>query len=196
MRYRILYSLVLLLCLTSCLQVKDFGEYWDRGVLDPALEGGWVNTQRGKSSLRFVWRNDKTYRMEYKTRAGEQVMEAVRTLQVTPDSHMLMIKSKDGDAGGVLGPYVVQDGFLVRFDIINAPAETFPEPGDRSANARAVRQKYKARMELEEILDIPGVAISRDRITIEVLTPEVMERLRAISSRPEFWVQSNAYTGE
>jgi hypothetical protein len=32
---------VALLLLSSCTDVSDFGAYWDKGVVDPALEGTW-----------------------------------------------------------------------------------------------------------------------------------------------------------
>ena len=30
------------LALTSCVFVNDFGTYWDKGFVDPALEGSWI----------------------------------------------------------------------------------------------------------------------------------------------------------
>src|SRR5262249_19498575 len=38
---RQLLPVVALFVLTSCTEVKDFGEYWPRGVVDPALGGTW-----------------------------------------------------------------------------------------------------------------------------------------------------------
>jgi hypothetical protein len=31
------------LAMVSCIPVDDFGTYWDKGVVDPALEGTWKN---------------------------------------------------------------------------------------------------------------------------------------------------------
>ena len=38
---RHLLPLVAFLVLSSCTPVEDFGAYWDKGVVDPALEGRW-----------------------------------------------------------------------------------------------------------------------------------------------------------
>jgi len=41
-RHSVLVAYVLLLC--ACTSVEDFGAYWDKGFVDPALNGSWKKT--------------------------------------------------------------------------------------------------------------------------------------------------------
>src|SRR5262245_30884617 len=38
---RFVLSLVALLAFSACTPVEDFGVYWDKGLVDPALAGSW-----------------------------------------------------------------------------------------------------------------------------------------------------------
>src|SRR5258706_10008229 len=38
---RLWLCLVVILALSSCTTVEDFGLYWNKGFIDPALEGSW-----------------------------------------------------------------------------------------------------------------------------------------------------------
>lgn len=39
--YRLLSVWLLTACLMSCIPVEDFGPYWEQGIVDPGLKGGW-----------------------------------------------------------------------------------------------------------------------------------------------------------
>src|SRR3977135_513896 len=65
--------LVAVLVLSSCTPVDDFGVYWDKGFVDPALEGSWKkigqpgaenpNTRPGPDLWRFT-RNGSSYSLQ------------------------------------------------------------------------------------------------------------------------------------
>ncbi len=42
-----LFATILLLSLSACFLVKDLGVYWDKGYIDPKLQGTWVDITSG-----------------------------------------------------------------------------------------------------------------------------------------------------
>tara|TARA_B100001989_G_C24542035_1_gene468223 strand:+ start:1831 stop:2451 length:621 start_codon:yes stop_codon:yes gene_type:complete len=52
MTYKTLILLPTLLLLSACFIIEDFGGYWEKGVIDPALEGYWGD--EGKECFGFI----------------------------------------------------------------------------------------------------------------------------------------------
>lgn len=101
---RVILAVLTTLLVSSCTTVESFGAYWDKGILDPALEGTWKkvglpgeNTKSipGPDTLRFT-RDGTAYRLQalnpidpaasLDVRAQQQAdndsRSAVRTLRV------------------------------------------------------------------------------------------------------------------
>jgi len=71
-------------CLIGCINVNDFGVYWNKGVVDPALEGYWLS-EHGECN-HYV-KHDDHYEI---TQDGS----IVKTLPMD-GATFLMIKSRD-----------------------------------------------------------------------------------------------------
>ncbi len=71
-------------CLIGCINVNDFGKYWGKGVIDPALEGYWLS-EHGECS-QYVKKGD-----HYEIVQDGSI---VKTLSMD-SATFLMIKSMD-----------------------------------------------------------------------------------------------------
>jgi hypothetical protein len=116
------------LVLTSCTPVEDFGRYWDKGFVDPALEGSWkkmglpgqeMNGIPGPDVWRFT-KDDSSYLqyginpidlaeppdvIEQKKAVNAQPLSA-RTLRI--GKHLFLMQRAPGGKG---------EGMIVRYDI-------------------------------------------------------------------------------
>ena len=70
----------LLTFVAGCVIVEDFGTYWDQGIVDPALEGSWQDSN-GKC-MQYIKSNDH-YTME-----NENL--TIRTLPLKNSTYMMM----------------------------------------------------------------------------------------------------------
>ena len=135
MRKRVL-PVVALLFLSSCIEVKDFGAYWDKGFLDPALAGSWkmigipgqaLDDTPGADMLRFT-KEGAFYSLQYinpvdRTLAADVVAQrekdneaswAVRTLKI--GSHLyFMRRPKEGKPDGNLERYEMKGDVLQEY---------------------------------------------------------------------------------
>ena len=118
-------SLIAACALWSCTSVGDFGAYWDKGTLDPALEGTWHKvpqaTQDGSSGrLSFAtWRftrNGSSYTAHASDAIGgasadgdsDKVRDlAARTLRIGT-GRFLMLRNPVGDATGLFVRYDIR----------------------------------------------------------------------------------------
>lgn len=169
MRPRTALFLSVFLLLAGCITVKNFGAYWAKGTLDPALAGTWNSTRaaNGGSSVTFSAEDDNVYRMHF-TNGGED--KFVRSLKVA-DSTYLMTKQKPDDEGGTLIAYVIQGEDLAFF----AP------------------NRDKQKDFLQRYPNIP-FTITKTTFTIQELTDENMKWLTKISTQPEWWIQIQRFT--
>ena len=57
-----LFCLAVLSAIKGCIPVEDFGEYWEKGTIDPVLEGHWkqleVEFRSEENYLSFVKSGD------------------------------------------------------------------------------------------------------------------------------------------
>jgi len=120
--------LAAVLVLTSCTPVEDFGPYWDKGFVDPALAGSWkklvrpreeIDAALGPDVLRFV-RDDSSY-LEYgidpiDLTKPPEVIEQQKAVNLQPMSartlrisrHLFLMQRAPGGKG---------EGCIVRYDI-------------------------------------------------------------------------------
>lgn len=88
--------------LASCIFVKDIGAYWEKGVIDPALAGYWVNADESHDCSSFVLAG-KSYRVIDNGKKDESLY---RTLQLG-DNKFLMVR--DPNNKYLLIKYTVSD---------------------------------------------------------------------------------------
>ncbi len=168
MRQRPALFVCLLLLLTACITVKNYGGFWDTAKLDPALEGEWKSTRATGNGANVTFTpDDRNYRMQFSTRPDYQL---VRTLTVG-ESTYLMTKRNESDEGGTLMPYVIQGQTLALF----AP------------------NRDKQKDFLKRYPNIP-FKITKTSFTIEELNPETMKWLVQISSEPEWWISMQEFS--
>lgn len=159
------FILAVLLLVAGCLKIGDFGIYWDKGFIDPALEGQWQNARPNGSSVTFTNEGD-LYHMEFSTDPDKQF---ARTLKVN-ESNFLMTKKKLEENSGNLIPYVIEGGNLVLFAANKDKQIEF-------------NKRYP---------DIP-FAVTRTGISIDQLNDETMKWLEQITSEPEWWIDIQSY---
>jgi hypothetical protein len=134
------------LLVASCTSVENFGAYWDKGVVDPALEGSWkkvglpgknIDSIPGADTLRFI-RNGAAYSMQAlnpidtaasrDVRAQQQAdndrQTAMRTLRVGT-ALLMMVRSPTGEGPGIITRYAIHGTTLQEYWIENSRAVAF-----------------------------------------------------------------------
>jgi hypothetical protein len=106
------------LVMASCIRVDDFGKYWDKGVVDPALEGTWKNIRLPRSdikpdALRFT-RTGFSYSMYAVYSEGDVPARSARTLRVGK-RRFLMDRSREGSNDDYLWAYEIRGRTLSEY---------------------------------------------------------------------------------
>ncbi len=159
--------LACLFLLNSCINVKDFGEYWNAGIVDDALVGHWEHTVRRKAPIEITKGKDGLLKLEYKTQ--DKIYNQVKTLYINGTT-FLMMKEKPKDKGGILWAYVLQDDYLAFF----------------------IPDKERRREKLSGFSS-PGIDVDTNVPTIAVLNDESMKVMEKIVAIPNLWVEYNKY---
>jgi hypothetical protein len=185
---------VVILFLSSCIEVKDFGAYWDKGFLDPALAGSWkkigipgqaLDDTPGADTLRFT-KEGLIYSLQYinpvdKTLAVDVVAQmekdnesswAVRTLKI--GNHVyFMRRPKEGKPDGNLERYEIKGDILQEY--MN---------GDSAIDL--VTTKYPTAKNIKK-------NIGEGRyLVVQTFDDEVFQILSEISD-PSYWYLVNQY---
>ena len=128
------------LVLSSCTPVEDFGAYWDKGFLDPALEGSWqkigipgepIDSIPGADQLLFVkngvsysWQSinpiDSTLsddQAERRKKDNDARLD-LRTLKIG-SSVFIMSRGPAGTKTGILERYEIQGDLLLEYSLDN-----------------------------------------------------------------------------
>ena len=181
-----------MLALCSCIPVSDFGAFWDKGTVDPALVGKWDEIpgkdapppeagKENKSSIEITSDNG-AYKIdsldEEERKKADYAPMAARTL--TAGSYaFLMVKEgtdKDGDMirykieGDVFREYTLNDGQM----------------------AALLKQKYPGAKNIGKP-ECKEEKCLFDGLRIEVLDDEVYKILSEIPDTPEFWTAEDKY---
>jgi hypothetical protein len=158
---RVTLAVLAAVTLASCTTVDDFGAYWDKGIVDPALEGSWkkvglpgepINSIPSPDTLRFT-RDGSAYaaqalnpidpaasadaRAQQQADNGRQM--AVRTLRAGT-ARLMMVRSPGGDGPGLIMRYDVQGDTLREYWIENGHALAWlaiKHPGARNIRHNA-----------------------------------------------------------
>ena len=189
--------LLAVLVLTSCTPVEDFGPYWDKGFVDPALEGSWKKTGLpgqeidgipGADVLRFT-KDDSSYRQydinptndtrltaeEIEQRKADNAQPiSVRTLRIGKHQ-FLMRREPGGERKGCLVRYEIRRDTLDEYWIENGIAIDFLL--SKHPTAKNIRKNVA----------------EGDYVVIGTFDDEVFRVLSEIADKPEYWILECQY---
>lgn len=185
-----LIRVVVLVLLSSCTTVEDFGPYWDAGYLDPALEGSWkkigipgrpVNSTPGPEQLLFR-REGESYSVQVTNPIDTTLPEEVAARQEKDNAAMFpgrtlrigqrvffMVRGDLGQLNGFLQPYEIKGDVLQEYIL----------HGDRAIDL--LEKKYPA---------AKNIAPNRGEgryIVIKTFDDEVFRILAEMSADPAYW---------
>jgi hypothetical protein len=188
--------LVAVLALSSCTEVADFGLYWDKGFLDPALEGTWKklglpgadrDSIPGADQWRFT-RSGASYAVQSinpvdanaepdvveQQKAENEHRTSARTLRI--GKHLfLMEREKDGSGDGVIVRYDIRRGTLQEYWIDNGAAVDFLKA--RHPTAKNIKRNVG----------------EGEYVVIGQFDDEVFQVLSEIADNPAYWFISCQY---
>lgn len=156
---RLSWLLVTVSCLLllGCIYVKDFGVYWDKGIIDPDLKGNWYQ-KKERDCVHFATDGDRLLFIN-SNRPGD----SVRTLMVG-DARFLMI---NGD----------HDKYLVRYKI----------DGDSWIPYTLNSAKRDEFVHIYATPNIVVDGTSYTTVTINKLDAPTFALLEKISADPDYW---------
>lgn len=98
------------LVLTSCIDVDDFGGFWEKGVLDPALEGVWaVNDPNGmpdpNGEKLTITKNGNVYNILMPQKGGAD-MKSMTARSIGWQKYAYLLVKNESGKGGVIMRYV------------------------------------------------------------------------------------------
>jgi len=187
--------LVAVFVLSSCTNVEDFGKYWDKGVIDPALEGSWKKqglpgqdphdipgpdlwrfTKDGSmysvKAIQPIDPNEAPDVIEQQKAANEETMSA-RTLRI--GKHMFLMQVAPGERKGMIERYEVQRGTLQEYYMNNAVVLEFlkaQHPTARNIKKNVAEGAY---------------------VVIDTFDDEVFQVLSEIADNPAYWLLNCRY---
>jgi hypothetical protein len=188
--------LVAVLVLSSCTPVEDFGSYWDKGFVDPALEGSWKKFGRPGEDPKHIpspdlWRftrNGSSYSLQginpidqtaapdviEDQKASNKARMSARTLRI--GKHLFLIQRDPGDQGkGSIERYDVQRGTLQEYWIDNGAAVEFLKA--KHPTAKNIKKN-----------DGEG-----EFVVINTFDEEVFQVLSEIADNPAYWFLNCRY---
>jgi hypothetical protein len=193
---RHLLPMVALLLLASCTAVEDFGAYWGKGAVDPALEGTWKKIGRpgtkpestaGSDQLVFV-KDGQSYLMQAinpieqglpdevarQRKEDNDARFTVRTLRIGNHSYF-MVRGTDGKPNGVIERYEITGDVLREYFLENEVFVDFLQPKHASAK------------------NIQGSKAQGHSVVIHTFDDEVFRILSEISDDTAYWYLEGQY---
>ena len=189
--------LVAVFVLSSCTPVEDFGIYWDKGFVDPALEGSWKKLGRpgeknpndipGPDLWRFT-RNGSSYSLQginpidqtaapdviEQQKAVNEARMTARTLRI--GKHLFLIQREPGGEGmGSIERYDVQRGTLQEYWMDNGAAVEF------------LKAKHPTAKNIKKNVG------EGEFVVIDRFDDEVFQVLSEIADNPAYWFLSRRY---
>jgi len=183
------------LAMVSCIPVDDFGTYWDKGIVDPALEGTWKNIglpgstpqeRLGARELRFT-RTGSFYSVNMvgiDPSMAPEVLERVRrrnaragiarTLRLGK-RRLLMERSREAPYDGILTSYEIRGRTLSEYWFLGVEAVEFLEtkhPGAKNIHKNDGEGEF---------------------VVIDTFDDEVFRILSEIADDSMYWVLTARY---
>jgi hypothetical protein len=188
--------LVAVFGLSSCTSVQDFGLYWDKGFLDPALEGSWKKlgrpgedpnhipapdpwrfTRDGSSySLQGINPVDETAKPDVieQQKADNEGRMSARTLRI--GKHLFLMQRDPGGQGmSSIERYDVERGVLQEYWISNGVAVEF------------LKAKHPTAKNIKRNVG------EGEYVVIETFDDEVFQVLSEIADNPAYWFLNCQY---
>ena len=183
------------LAMVSCIPVDDFGTYWDKGVVDPALDGTWKNIglpgsspeeRLGARELRFT-RTGSFYSMNMvgiDPSMAPEVLERVRRRNARAGSARTLrlgkrklLMKRNGEA-----PY---DGVITSYEIRGRTLSEYWFQGDAAVEALEARHPGAKNIHKN---DGEG-----DFVVIGTFDDEVFRILSEIADDSDYWILTARY---
>jgi len=190
---RVCLTICAALAISSCTPVDDFGLYWDKGFVDPALAGSWKRVRPAREDQfpcpnlwRFT-RSGTNYLLQSinpidQTAGPQDVAEQnadneralnVRTLRI--GKSLFLMQSDPGDQGkGAIVRYEMRRGVLNEYWIDNGPSIDFVQ--SKFQTAKNIKTTY-----------------SPSYVAIGTFDDEVFRALSEIADNPTYWVLTCSY---
>ena len=188
--------LAAVLALSACTGVEHFGAYWDKGFVDPALEGSWrklglpgrdPDAVPGPEQWRFT-PNGSSYSLQginpvdqaadpaviERRQADNEGRMSARTLRVG-NSLLLMRREPGGQGPGTIERYAVQREVLQEYSMDNGAVLDFLEA--RHPAARNIRRNVG----------------EGEYVVIDTFDDEVFQVLAEIADQPAYWILTCEY---
>jgi len=153
------------LALMSCIQVEDFGVYWDKGLVDPQLYGAWLPEKENVSECIAFAKNANDYTLQL----GEGEALTIRSLLVGKHRFMMMKKTRDS-----------QDGQLIRYTVSRDSFDLYQLNPNEEADFKK-RYPHSA------------VDIENGTATIHMLDKEMLDLIEKVADEPNYWVLMKTY---
>jgi hypothetical protein len=164
------------LLLASCIDVGDFGAYWDKGSIDPNLTGEWVavpDAQRAGDNVEFRITDDNgVYKIVENDNGKENTYQA-RTLEVGSYSFLMVL---DGEQRRFVRYQETDDGVTL-YVLKDEPAWAF----------------IKQRVPSPKIFSLEHGMLG-PILKIKMLNDDVVKLLGAIPDNDEYWEQGATLT--
>jgi hypothetical protein len=174
-----LLACLVLLVVTACIPVEDFGGYWDKGTVDKAVFGTWKRVAKkdsGDRELVMIVNHKGTYRIDSldpKDRKQKDYQPLfAKTLQIGNYTFFMTTQGAGEKSERNLVRYQVKKGRLMEYDL------------QRGAMEKLVRRKYLWVKNLD--VSCPNKCLV-ESVKIKVLDKEVVDVLAAIPDTAEFW---------
>ena len=193
----VLAALLAFLTLSACTEVSDFGMYWDRGTLDPALAGRWkkiglpgqpINSIPGVDIAEFS-RASTVYSLKLTNPVDDPALDPDARAQRVKDNavsfeartlrlggrNLLMVRGGEGSWRGEIERYDVKGDVLEEWWLYPAAVEEWLEA------------KHPT---------VPGITRHTDMgrfVTIEKLDDRVVGILAETLNDPSLWILSCQY---
>ena len=167
MKKYLFWVTLMTLVLSGCIVVDDFKQYWNKGTVDPKLEGQWQDQGSKEPSVIFV-RQEENYALVVPNETTPS--ELIRTLSIGKYTFM-MIKTSKEDKGGDLIRYSVEGNAL-----------KFYTPNE------------KKKTEFQRFYKLNAVVFDEETIRFKEINAQIISMLQAVSGKPDYWELSGTYT--
>ncbi len=143
-----LVGLFVCLILASCIDVDDFGKFWEQGAVDPRLEGTWLTSDGSttpdlKNDKWELIRQDSFYVLKLlrKSESDEQQPQLLRSLSWREYTYLMI--AEVGKENGSLIRYTVEGSIVTVYSVDALAVQAWLEkrqPGVK--NPRVVKSDY------------------------------------------------------
>lgn len=163
---RVLSIFLLVFSLSGCFIVKDFGAYWDKGIVDADLESKWVNVNDSKNVLNLKSTDDHYVQ--------DGTKNTMKTLVIGEHKFMMIIDNTNGkNSMNMLVNYEVKDNNLKIYQFKQELYEKIQkEIGDNSYKVKSGK--------------ISSLAIS-------TLTEDSLKSLEELAKDRKYWAEFMIY---